>query len=144
MNRHVVIGGSGVTNRHVVIGGSGVTNRHVVVGGSGVTNRHVVLGDRSVTFRHKRNKESESWIMVIYSDLMNLFPKWVWYGGLCPHGCAWRYYQWFLYLLLLPVEYCSWFYDIIWYILFSILSWPMISAQYLCFVLTPTCMFSLC
>ena len=71
----VVTGESGVTNRHVVIGGSGVTNRHVVLGGSGVTNRHVVLGYRSVTFRHKRNKESESCIMVIYSDLMNLFPK---------------------------------------------------------------------
>ena len=63
---------------------------------------------------------------------MNLFPKWVWYAGLSPHGCTWRFYQWSLYLLLLPVEYCSWFYDIIWYILFSILSWPMISTQYLC------------
>ena len=48
-------------------------------------------------------------------------------------------YQWFLYLLMLPVKYCSWFYDIIWYILLSILSWPMISTQYLCLVLTPTC-----
>ena len=26
----------------------------------------------------------------------------------------------------------SWFYDVTWYILFSILSWPMISTQYLC------------
>ena len=51
-------------------------------------------------------------------------------------------YQRFLYMLLLQIEYCSWFYDIIWYILSSILSWPMISTQYLCFVLTPTCMFS--
>ena len=116
-------------------------NRHVVLGGSGVTNRHVVLGDRSVTFWHQESKE---WILndVNILNLMNLFPKWVWYGGLCPHGCTWLYYQWFLYLLMLPVEYCSWFYDIIWYILLSILSWPMISTQYLCFVLTPTCMFS--
>ena len=45
------------------------------------------------------------------------------------------------YLLLLHVEYHSLFYDITWYILFSILSWPMISTQYPCFVLTPTFMF---
>ena len=89
-------------------------------------------------FRHQDSKE---WILnyVDGLNLMNLFPKWVWYGGLSPHGCTWRYYQWFLYLLLLPVEYCSWFYDIIWFMLFSILSWPMIPTQYLCFVLTPTC-----
>ena len=31
---------------------------------------------------------------------------------------------------------------ITWYILFPILSWPMISTQYPCFVLTPTFMFS--
>ena len=42
-------------------------------------------------------------------------------------------------IFLLPVEYCNWFYDIIWYILLSILSWPMIPTQYSCFVLTPTC-----
>ena len=52
-------------------------------------------------------------------------------------GCA----QWLWYLLLSPVEYCSWFYDIIWCILLSILSWLMIPTQYLCLVLTPTCMF---
>ena len=52
-------------------------------------------------------------------------------------GCG----QWLWYLLLLSVEYCSWFYVIIWYMLFSILSWPMIPTQYLCLVLTPTCMF---
>ena len=46
-------------------------------------------GDRSVTFRHQDNKENESWIMLIYSDLMNLFPKWVWCGGLSPHRCVW-------------------------------------------------------
>ena len=34
-----------------------------------------------------------------------------------------------------------WYY---WYILISILSWPMISTQYPCFVLTPTFMFSSC
>ena len=98
-------------------------------------------GDGSVTFRHQDSKENESWIMLIYSDLLNLFPKMCMVWRLSPHGCTWRYYQWFLYLLLLPIEYCSWFYDIIWYILLSILSWPMIPTQYLCFVLTPTCMF---
>ena len=50
-------------------------------------------------------------------------------------------YQRFLYMLLLQIEYCSWFYDIIWYILFSISSWPMISTQYLCLYWPPTCMF---
>ena len=63
---------------------------------------------------------------------MNIFPKWVWYGGLSPHGCTWRYSSMILVLVMLPVEYCSWFYDIIWYILLFILSWPMISTQYLC------------
>ena len=63
---------------------------------------------------------------------MNLFPKWLWYGGLSPHGCTWRYYQWSLYLFLLSVKCYSWFYDIIWCILLSILSCPMISTQYLC------------
>ena len=52
-------------------------------------------------------------------------------------GCG----QWLWYLLLLSVEYGSRFYVIIWYILLSILSWPMIPTQYLCLVLTPTCMF---
>ena len=27
--------------------------------------------------------------MLIYSGLKNLFPKWVWCGGLSPHRCAW-------------------------------------------------------
>ena len=49
--------------------------------------------------------------------------------------------QWIWYLLLLPVKCYGWFYVIIWYILLSILSWPMIPTQYLCLVLTPTCMF---
>ena len=39
--------------------------------------------------------------------------------------------------MLLHVEYHSWFYDITWYIFFSIFCWPMISIQYPCFVLTP-------
>ena len=52
-------------------------------------------------------------------------------------GCG----QWLWYLLLLPVKCYGWFYVIIRYILFSMLSWPMISTQYLCLVLTPTCMF---
>ena len=122
-----------------------VTFRHVVVGDRSVTFWHVVVGDRSVTFRHKKNKENESWIMLIYSNLKNLFPKWVWCGGLSPHRCAWCCGQWFLYLLLSPVEYCSWFYIMIRYILLSILSWPMIPTQYVFLVLTPTCnFFSLC
>ena len=49
--------------------------------------------------------------------------------------------QWLWFLLLLSVEYGSRFYVIIWYILLSILSWPMIPTQYLCLLLTPTCMF---
>ena len=52
-------------------------------------------------------------------------------------GCG----QWLWYLLLLSVKYGSRFYVIIRYILLSILSWSMISTQYLCFILTPTCMF---
>ena len=69
---------------------------------------------------------------------MNLIPKWVWYGGLSPHGCTWRFFQWSLYLLLLPVEYCSWFMilsDIYcflfwvgrWYLLSTcVLYWPLL------------------
>ena len=97
--------------------------------------------DRSVTFWHDNNEENESWIMLIYSNLKNLFPKWVWCGGLSPHRCASCWCEWFLYLLLLPVEYCSWFYIITRCILLSILSWPMITTQYVFLVLTPTCMF---
>ena len=48
-----------------------------------------IVGDRSVTFWHKDSKENESWIMLIYSGLKNLIPKWVWCGGLSPHRCAW-------------------------------------------------------
>ena len=57
------------------------------------------------------NKENESWIILIFSKLKEPFPKWVWYGGLSPHGCTWRYYQWFLYLSLLPVKCYGWFYE---------------------------------
>ena len=82
--------------------------------------------------------------MIIYSNLMNLIPKWVWYGGLSPHECTWRY----LSKILVHGVSTDWvlllIYHIIWYILFSILSWPMISTQYPCFVLTPTFMFSSC
>ena len=48
-----------------------------------------------------------------------------------------------LYLLLPPVDYCSWFYIITQCILLSILSWPMIPTQYVFLVLTPTCIFFL-
>ena len=44
-------------------------------------------------------------------------------------------------MLLLHVEYHS-CYDITWYILLSILSWPMISTQYPCLYWPPTFMFS--
>ena len=54
-----------------------------------VTFRHRSISDRSFTFRHDNNKENESWIMLIYSNSKNLFPKWVWCGGLSPHRCAW-------------------------------------------------------
>ena len=103
-----------------------------------------IVKDWSVTFRHQDSKENESWIMLIYSGLKNLFPKWVWCGGLSPHKCAWCCGQWLWYLLLSPVEYGSRFYIIIRYILLSFLSWPMIPTQYLCLVLTPTCNFLLC
>ena len=42
----------------------------------------------------------------------------------------------FCYLLSVMVDFM-----LLFDILFSILSWPMISTQYPCFVLTPTCMF---
>ena len=120
-----------------------------IVGDRSVTFRHQdskmneYWGDWSVMFRHQDSKENESWIMLIYSDLKNLFPKWVWCGGLSPHRCAWGCGQWFWYLLLSPVKCYGWFYVIIWYILLSILSWPMIPTQYVFHVLTPTCIFLL-
>ena len=63
--------------------------RIVVVDRVSRSDTRIVVEDRSVTFRHKKNKESESWIMIIYSGLKNLIPKWVWCGGLSPHRCAW-------------------------------------------------------
>ena len=108
-------------------------------------------GDRSVTFRHQVSKENESWIMLIYSNLKNLFPEWVWCRGLSPHGYAWCCYQWSLYLLLSPVENISWFYVIIWYILLSIwvgrwyllstcaLYWPLLVFFSLLFVECSKC-----
>ena len=72
---------------------------------------------------------------------MILIPKWYDMEAWVLMGVLDVIYQRFLYMLLLQIEYCSWFYDVIWYILFSILSWPMISTHYPCFVLTPTCMF---
>ena len=123
-----------------------------IVDRSGVTFRHQdsrlirvsrsdtrIVEDRSVTFRHQDSKKNESWIMLIYSNLKNLSPKtsMVWRpesSWMCL-GCG----QWLGYLLLLSVEYGSRFYVIIWYILLSILSWPMIPTQYLCLVLISTC-----
>ena len=77
-------------------------------------------------------------------NLINLIPKWVWHWGLSPHGWTW----WYLLMIIVLVVATCWvlylIYDNIWYILFPILSWPMISTQYPCFVLTPTFMFSSC
>ena len=115
-----------------------------------VTFRHGIW-DRSVMFRHDNIKGKESWIILIYSNSKNLFPKWVWCGGMSPHRCAWFCDWWCTYYgvvvngscdyCLSPVEYCSWFYIIIRYILFSISSWPMIPTQYMFLVWTPTCIF---
>ena len=121
-----------------------------IVGDRSVTFRHQdnkeneYWGDWSVTFWHQDSKENESWIMLIYSGLKNLIPNWVWCGGLSPHRYAWGCGQWLWYFLLSPVKCYGWFYVIIWHILLSILSWPMIPTQYLCLVLTPTCNFLLC
>ena len=48
----------------------------------------IVVEDQSVTFRHQDSKKNESLIMLIYSNLKNLFPKRVWCGGVSPHRCA--------------------------------------------------------
>ena len=91
-----------------------------------------------VTYRHQDSKENESWIMLIYSDLKNLFPKWVWCGGLSPHRCAWCCGQWLWYLLLSPVKYlvgfmllfdiyCFLFWVGRWYLLSTCaLYWPLL------------------
>ena len=110
--------------------------------------------DRSVTFRHDNIKGKESWIILIYSNSKNLFPKWVWCGGMRPHRCAWCCDWWCTYfgvvvngscVCCLPsVKYHIWFYIIIQCLLVSILSWPMIPTQYVFLVLTPTCIFPLC
>ena len=60
-------------------------------------------------------------IMLINSNEKNLFPKWVWYGGLSPHECTWRYLSKILYMLLLHIEYCSWF--MIWSDIYCFLFW---------------------
>ena len=83
-------------------------------------------------------------IMLINSNEKNLYPKWVWCGDLSSNRRVWCGYTWFVNLLLSPVEEYGWFYVIIWYILFSILSWPMISTQYPCLYWPPTFMFSSC
>ena len=97
-----------------------------------------IVGDRSVTFWHQDGKENESWIMLIYSDLMNLIPKWVWYGGLSPHRCAWvvanGYGTCCCYLLSMVVDfmllsdiYCFLFWVDRWYLLSTrVLYWPLL------------------
>ena len=96
----------------------------------------IVLMDQSVTFRHQDNKENESWIMLIYSDLMNLFPNE--YGGLSPHRCAWvvanGYGTCCFYLLsvmvdftLFPDIYCFLFWVGRWYVLSTrVLYWLLL------------------
>ena len=134
------------------IRGSGVTNRHVVVGDRSVTFRNhdskmnEYWGDRSVTFRHQDSKENESWIMLIYWDLKNLFPKWIWCGRLSTHRCSWCCGQWLWYLLLTPIKYLVGFmllFDIYcflflvgrWYILSTrALYWPLLVCFSLLFV----------
>ena len=107
----------------------------------------IVLWDRSVTFRHNNIKGKEYWSKLIYLISRNLFFKWVWCGGMSPHRCAWCWDWWCTYYgvvvvnglcvcFLPPVKYCSWFYIIIQCILVSILSWPMITTQYVFLVLT--------
>ena len=138
---HKVLGDQSVTFRHVVLGDRSVTFRHVL-GDRSVTFRHGIW-DRSVTFRHDNNKEKESWIMLIYSNSKNLFPKWVWcvlIGVLSVvangSGTCW----------LSPIKYCGWFYIIIyiycflfwvgqWYLLSTCsLYWPLLVFFFLLFV----------
>ena len=97
-----------------------------------------IVGDRSVTFRHQDSKENESWIVLIYSGLKNLIPKWVWCGGLSPHRYAWvvanGYGTCCCYLLsvmvdfmLLSDKYCFLFWVGRWYLLSTCaLYWPLL------------------
>ena len=76
--------------------------------------------------------------MLIYSDLMNLFPKWVWYGGLSHHRCAWvvpnGYGTCCCHLLSVMVDfmllsdiYFSLFWVSRWYLLSTcVLYWPLL------------------
>ena len=123
-----------------------------IVGDRSVTFRHQdskmneYWGDWSVTFRHQDSKENESWIMLIYSDLKNLFPKWVWCGGLSPHRCAWvvpkGYGTCFCHLLSVMVDfmllsdiYCFLFWVCRWYLLSTCaLYWPLLVCFSLLFV----------
>ena len=98
----------------------------------------IVVEDRSVTFRHQDSKKSESWIMLIYSGLMKLFPKRVWCGGVSPHRCAWvvanGYGTCCCYLLSMVVDfmllsdiYCFLFWVGRWYLLSTrVLYWPLL------------------
>ena len=144
--------GSGVTFRHQDSRGSGVTNRHVVVGDRSVTFRHQdskmneYWGDRSVTFRHQDSKENESWIMLIYSGLKNLIPKWVWCGGLNPHRYAWvvindpctcccHLLRILVDFMLLSDIYCFLFWLGQWYLLRTCaLYWPLLVCFFLCYL----------
>ena len=115
-----------------------------IVGDRSVTFRHQdskmneYWGDRSVTFRHQDSKENESWIILIYSGLKNLIPKWVWCGGLSPHRCAWvvanSYGTCCFHLLSVMVDfmllsdiYCFLFWVGRWYLLSTCaLYWPLL------------------
>ena len=97
--------------------------------------------ERSVTCRHKRNKDNESW---------NYVNKFAWKEPISQMSMIWRLESSWVYLTLFIKDSCTcccyrlsivvdlWYYPI--YTVFY-LSWSMISTQYLCFVLTPTCMF---
>ena len=97
-----------------------------------------IVEDRSVTFRHQDSKKNESWIMLIYSNLKNLFPKRVWCGGVSPHRCAWvvanGYGTCCCYLLSMVVDfmllsdiYCFLFWVGRWYLLTTCaLYWPLL------------------
>ena len=82
----------------------------------------------------------------IYSDLKNLFPKWVWCGGLSPHRCTWvvanDYGTCCCHLLSVMVDfmllsdiYCFLFWVGRWYLLSTcVLYWPLLVFVFLLFV----------
>ena len=135
-------------------------NRHKALGDRSVTFRHIVLGDRSVTFRHQDNmmrigvsrtdtrgiKIMNLEIMLINSSEKNLFPKWYDMEAWVLMSVLDVIYQRFVFMLLLQIEYCSWFMiwsDIYcflfwvcrWYLLSTcVLYWPLLVCFFLCYL----------